>query len=37
MAIKARHIWAGTDSIQVFDFGNVHTGPCYADAAFPSS
>ncbi len=30
---KLRHIWAGPDSIQVFDFGNVHTGPCYVDVA----
>jgi hypothetical protein len=30
---KLRHIWASTGSIQVFDFGNVHTGPCYVDVA----
>jgi Ser/Thr protein kinase RdoA (MazF antagonist) len=30
---KLRHIWAGPESIQVFDFGNVHTGPCYVDVA----
>jgi hypothetical protein len=30
---KLRHIWASPGSIQVFDFGNVHTGPCYVDVA----
>jgi Ser/Thr protein kinase RdoA (MazF antagonist) len=30
---KLRHIWAGADAIQVFDFGNVHPGPCYVDVA----
>jgi Ser/Thr protein kinase RdoA (MazF antagonist) len=30
---KLRHIWARPGSIQVFDFGNVHTGACYVDVA----
>ena len=30
---KLRHIWATPDGIQVFDFGNVHAGDCYADIA----
>ena len=30
---KLRHIWASHESIQVFDFGNVHPGPCYVDVA----
>jgi len=30
---KLRHIWAGPESIQVFDFGNVSPGPCYVDVA----
>jgi aminoglycoside phosphotransferase (APT) family kinase protein len=30
---KLRHVWADRGSIQVFDFGNVHAGDCYADVA----
>jgi hypothetical protein len=30
---KLRHIWARPDAIQIFDFGNVHTGDCYVDVA----
>ncbi|RPI56953.1 MAG: hypothetical protein EHM55_03530 [Acidobacteria bacterium] len=30
---KLRHIWASPDAIEVFDFGNVHPGPCYVDVA----
>ncbi len=30
---KLRHIWANPDAIEVFDFGNVHVGPCYVDVA----
>ncbi len=30
---KLRHIWASHEFIQVFDFGNVHPGPCYVDVA----
>jgi hypothetical protein len=30
---KLRHIWASADAIDVFDFGNVHSGPCYVDVA----
>jgi Ser/Thr protein kinase RdoA (MazF antagonist) len=30
---KLRHVWASPDAIQVFDFGNVHVGPCYIDVA----
>ena len=30
---KLRHIWATESAIQVFDFGNVHAGPCYVDVA----
>jgi hypothetical protein len=30
---KLRHIWARPEAIQVFDFGNVHTGDCYGDVA----
>ena len=30
---KLRHVWASPGSIQVLDFGNVHTGDCYVDVA----
>lgn len=30
---KLRHMWANPDAIEVFDFGNVHMGPCYVDVA----
>ncbi len=30
---KLRHVWASSDGIEVFDFGNLYEGECYSDVA----